>query len=255
VGLQFNRYSDCFSSSSRQNGVVEHRDHDEHHNHDHSEYPHLHSRPHDSSNGYPQPAATVLFEGSPTPSSSYVHDAHLPEHRSPPHLHYSTPPVERHNCSDSHSHHNHDHGHSHNMRGVFLHVMADTLGSVGVILSTILIQWYGWTGFDPIASLFIATLIVASVVPLVIDCGKVLSLDIGGQEDIVRRALSEVSSFLFLVIMAYTDQPFVVASSRLLSSHTSKVSKATHILDFGQRMRRLWSAPSQYHLLGHHLMS
>lgn len=78
------------------------------------------------------------------------------------------------------------------MRGVFLHVMADTLGSVGVILSTILIQWYGWTGFDPIASLFIATLIVASVVPLVIDCGRVLSLDLGGNEDMVRRTLSEV---------------------------------------------------------------
>ena len=70
--------------------------------------------------------------------------------------------------------------------------MADTLGSVGVILSTILIQWYGWTGFDPIASLFIATLIVASVVPLVIDCGRVLSLDLGGNEDMVRRTLSEV---------------------------------------------------------------
>ena len=79
------------------------------------------------------------------------------------------------------------------MRGVFLHVMADTLGSVGVIASTLLIQWYGWTGFDPIASLFIATLIMASVIPLVIDCGRVLSLDLGGQEVAVQRALAEVS--------------------------------------------------------------
>ena len=60
-----------------------------------------------------------------------------------------------------HSHeHGHDHGHSHghshdhdhvhtssppheqndNMHGVFLHVLADTLGSVGVIFSTFLIQ-------------------------------------------------------------------------------------------------------------------
>ncbi|CAE6418021.1 unnamed protein product [Rhizoctonia solani] len=92
--------------------------------------------------------------------------------------------------------HDHDHGHgqSHNMRGVFLHVMADTLGSVGVIISTLLIQWYGWTGFDPIASLFIAILIAASVVPLVIDCAKVLSLDVGERETSIRQALIELSN-------------------------------------------------------------
>lgn len=93
-----------------------------------------------------------------------------------------------------HSHgRSHDHeGHSHNMRGVFLHVMADTLGSVGVIISTLLIQYYGWTGFDPIASIFIAVLIAASVVPLVIDTGRVLSLDLGDNESKVQQALSEL---------------------------------------------------------------
>jgi Co/Zn/Cd efflux system component len=45
------------------------------------------------------------------------------------------------------------------MRGAFLHVLSDILESVGVILSTPLIRYYGWTGFDPIASLFIAVLI------------------------------------------------------------------------------------------------
>lgn len=79
------------------------------------------------------------------------------------------------------------------MRGVFLHVMADTLGSVGVIISTILINTYGWTGFDPIASLFIAILIAASVVPLVMDTGRVLALDLGGKEVEVERALQEIS--------------------------------------------------------------
>jgi len=80
------------------------------------------------------------------------------------------------------------------MRGVFLHVMADTLGSVGVIISTLLIQLYGWTGFDPIASLFIAILIAASVFPLVIDTGRILALDIGDREENIGSALSELSS-------------------------------------------------------------
>uniref|UniRef100_A0A7N6FHX0 Zinc transporter n=1 Tax=Anabas testudineus TaxID=64144 RepID=A0A7N6FHX0_ANATE len=85
-----------------------------------------------------------------------------------------------------HSGHGHGgHGHSHssggggmnaNMRGVFLHVLADTLGSVGVIISTILIRQFGWLIADPICSLFIATLIFLSVIPLLKDACEVLLL-------------------------------------------------------------------------------
>jgi Co/Zn/Cd efflux system component len=99
------------------------------------------------------------------------------------------------------------------MRGIFLHIMAvrlvsfrltshssdhstqDTLGSVGVIISTLLIQFYGWTGFDPIASLFIAILIVASVVPLVMDTGRILCLDVADRQTTIQAALAEVRCF------------------------------------------------------------
>ena len=70
----------------------------------------------------------------------------------------------------------------------------DTLGSVGVIISTLLIQFYGWTGFDPIASLFIAILIAASVIPLIIDTGKVLALDVTHRSGDIEHALAEVGS-------------------------------------------------------------
>jgi zinc transporter 5/7 len=52
------------------------------------------------------------------------------------------------------------------MQGMFLHIVADTLGSVGVIISSILIELYGWTSSDPVCSLFIAVMILASVWPL-----------------------------------------------------------------------------------------
>jgi len=61
-----------------------------------------------------------------------------------------------------------------------------------VIISTILIQFYGWTGFDPIASLFIAILIAASVVPLVIDTGRILALDVSEKDATIESALKEV---------------------------------------------------------------
>jgi len=60
--------------------------------------------------------------------------------------------------------------------GVFLHVLADTLGSVGVILSTLLIQTFGWNIADPICSLFIASLIFISVLPLVKETALILLL-------------------------------------------------------------------------------
>ncbi|CAL8320919.1 unnamed protein product [Lota lota] len=84
-----------------------------------------------------------------------------------------------------HGHAHGSHGHAHggggggmnaNMRGVFLHVLADTLGSVGVIISTILINQFGWLIADPICSLFIAVLIFLSVIPLIKDACEVLVL-------------------------------------------------------------------------------
>ncbi|XP_043562430.1 zinc transporter 5 isoform X3 [Chiloscyllium plagiosum] len=81
--------------------------------------------------------------------------------------------------------HSHNHGHSHgssgggmnaNMRGVFLHVLADTLGSVGVIISSLLIRQFGWLIADPICSLFIAVLIFLSVIPLMKDACQLLLL-------------------------------------------------------------------------------
>lgn len=62
-----------------------------------------------------------------------------------------------------------------------------------MIVSTLLIQFYGWTGFDPIASIFIAILIAASVIPLVIDTGKVLALDVAQRADDITHALNEVT--------------------------------------------------------------
>lgn len=46
-----------------------------------------------------------------------------------------------------------------NISGVFLHVLADTLGSVGVIISSWLIHQFNWNIADPICSMFIAALI------------------------------------------------------------------------------------------------
>ncbi|CAM5321923.1 cation diffusion facilitator family transporter [Streptomyces pilosus] len=53
-----------------------------------------------------------------------------------------------------------------NVRGAFLEVAADALGSVAVILSALVIVTTGWTAADPIASLLIALMIVPRSVKL-----------------------------------------------------------------------------------------
>ena len=49
-----------------------------------------------------------------------------------------------------------------NVEGAFQHVLADLLGSVGVVISAILILAFGWTLADPILSVVIAVLILFS---------------------------------------------------------------------------------------------
>lgn len=60
------------------------------------------------------------------------------------------------------------------MRGVFLHILADTLGSVGVIISAVLMHLFGWMRADPICSIFIALLIALSVLSLIRESVSVL---------------------------------------------------------------------------------
>ncbi|WVR03743.1 hypothetical protein IAU60_000738 [Kwoniella sp. DSM 27419] len=168
--------------------------HDDGSNHDHT-HGHTHTRDHhhdhSSSNGHGS------HNHSHTHDHAHDNSSHACNHdddHNHDHTHGHDHDHARDHAHDDHGH-GHDHSHSHNMRGVFLHVLADTLGSVGVIVSTILIRYTGWTGFDPIASLFIAVLIMASVVPLVIDSGRVLCLDVGEhKEDEIRKALTELST-------------------------------------------------------------
>lgn len=97
-------------------------------------------------------------------------------------------PKHNHSHSGNQHNHSHDHGHGHshspapsdqrndNMSAVYLHVLADTMGSVGVIISSFLIQQFGWYIADPICSIIIAIMIFASVIPLLKHSSSILIL-------------------------------------------------------------------------------
>jgi cobalt-zinc-cadmium efflux system protein len=81
-----------------------------------------------------------------------------------------------------------------NMRGAWLHVLTDALGSLQAIVAGALIWAFGWYWVDPIASVFIGLLVVYSSWSLIRQSAAVLMENAPGHIDVddVRTALLEL---------------------------------------------------------------
>ncbi|KAK9483159.1 cation efflux protein [Lipomyces starkeyi] len=164
-------------------------------NHGHVGHGHSHSHSHSESSYH-----------SHSTSHSHVHESHGQHDSKSIDDPFSTPPIgekpiippsSTFSCADDHDTEKEKarQTHNENMHGLFLHILADTLGSVGVIVSTALTSYFGWPGFDPLASLFISILIFMSAVPLVISSANSLLLSLTSeQEYVLRDALNDVAT-------------------------------------------------------------
>ena len=76
--------------------------------------------------------------------------------------------------------------HSMNVEGALRHVMADLMGSVGVVISGILIVTLNWTIIDPILSVLIAALVAHSSWSLTVKVFKVLLEGVPDHIDVYR---------------------------------------------------------------------
>ena len=71
-----------------------------------------------------------------------------------------------------HDHEKHEKKHGHhehkneNIYAIYIHILADTLGSVAVLISSFLIKYYQLYISDPICSLFISAMIIFSTIPV-----------------------------------------------------------------------------------------
>ena len=61
-----------------------------------------------------------------------------------------------------------------NVRGVFLHAVGDTVSSIAVIVSSLVVVFAGYSGLDPIAAVLIGILIMRSAYSLVRDSTNIL---------------------------------------------------------------------------------
>ena len=199
----------------------------EHSGHSHQDHDHAHHDHHDH-------ALHTHPEHSEHEHQGHTHERHDHNHaHDHPHTGstlstaspYSVPPTP---SKPIHAHsHAHAHGHSHgneNMHGIFLHVLADTLGSVAVVISTLLIHYYGWAGFDPLASCLIAILIFASAIPLVVSSARTLLLTIPEDTEFdLREALAGVSALRGVV-------EYAVPKFWLAENEERKVLGVIHVI-------------------------
>ena len=63
---------------------------------------------------------------------------------------------------------------SHNVRGAMLHMLGDALGSIGVIVSAVIIETTGWYLADPLVTILLSGLIMWATWPLLRDSTRTL---------------------------------------------------------------------------------
>ncbi|XP_019877251.2 zinc transporter 1 [Aethina tumida] len=117
------------------------------------------------------------------------------------------------------------HGHSHsatqmNMRGVFLHVLSDALGSVIVVISALIFWLTEWTYkfyIDPALSILLVLLILHSVWPLLRDSALILLQTVPTHiqvDAIQRKLLSKVDG----VLAVHEFHVWQLAGDRIIAS-------------------------------------
>jgi zinc transporter 1 len=126
---------------------------------------------------------------------------------------------------------------SSNMHAVFLHVLGDALGSIAVMLSALVIWLAPWPNrhyIDPITSLFIAALLLHSVVPLIKRCSLTLMLGVpthinalGILEEVL--CLQGVDSVHDFHVWQLSDDKVVASLHMITSGHTDFMNIARDI--------------------------
>ena len=109
-------------------------------------------------------------------------------------------------------------GHSINVEGAFQHVLADLLGSVGVVISAIVIITTGWTLIDPILSVVIGLLILFSSWKLVTQVLRVLLEGVPEHID-VYKLCSDIEKLPGVTVIHDVHVWTITSGNEVLTAH------------------------------------
>ena len=115
-----------------------------------------------------------------------------------------------------------------NIKGVFYHMIADAVSSVGIVIGAVLILFTGWNFIDPLISLGISALIIYWAWGILKDSTRVLletapkGLDIGVISDDLKKSFPEIKG-LYNVHL-WTIIPEMIVFSAHITFNKDKVT-------------------------------
>jgi len=139
----------------------------------------------------------------------------------------------------------HSHSHDLNMRGMFLHVVGDALGNVGVIVSALIIWLTTFPGryyFDPAISLFITIIILGSAIPLCKAASRILLQGVPAHIDVdeIREDIEDLPGIischhLHVWQLSYTK---LIASLHVQVGYDFKGEGSKRYMDLARAIRK-----------------
>ncbi|KUJ16697.1 cation efflux protein [Mollisia scopiformis] len=200
------------------------------HHHDHGGHSHGHSNDHSHSHSHSDEKSHSHLDCSHDHDHDNMHDhdhGHG-DHSSHSHSPLLMPPSPSKEKVHVHTAHSHSHANE-NMHGIFLHVLADTMGSAAVMVSTALIYFTKFNGWDPIASCVIAILIFFSSIPLLKSSARKLLLTVPDEaEYTLRDTLAGVSDLRG--VQSYNVPRFWMGENTGSENATEQVLGVMHII-------------------------
>lgn len=115
-----------------------------------------------------------------------------------------------------------------NIKGVFYHMIGDSVSSVGVVIASIIIYFTGWSIIDPIVSFFIAALIIRWGIGILKDSGRIL-LEIAPEDlsvDIIEQDLE--TNFDRIVKVEHTHLWTITPEILVLTTHIRVKNNVDH---------------------------
>lgn len=141
------------------------------------------------------------------------------------------------------SHHGHSHDSSQmNMRGAFLHVLSDALGSVIVIISALVVRYTEWEYklyMDPALSILLVILILNSVWPLLRESALILLQTVPTHiqvDAIQRRLLEKVDG----VLAVHEFHVWQLAGDRIIASAHIRCRNLSEYMKIAEKVKEFF---------------
>lgn len=136
----------------------------------------------------------------------------------------------------------HPSSHQMNMRGVFLHVMADALGSVIVMISAIVVLYTDWAirlYIDPILSVLMVCLILRSTWPLLTESAMILLQTVPTHievDSLRRRLTQEIQG----VLAVHEFHVWQLAGDRIIASAHIRCHNLQDYMRIAERVKEFF---------------